>query len=137
MVTSEQSATSRKFFEQVHGLDLCHFNAMSMTQLDKLLEVMNLHEDDHILDLGCGVGLISEHISDITGASVMGIDFASEAIKRSQERTCKKRGRLSYQVMDIDELSLPGTSFSGLISIDALHFVNDLKRTIQSAQECL
>jgi ubiquinone/menaquinone biosynthesis C-methylase UbiE len=137
MVACEQSATSRKFCKQVYGLDLCQFNTMSKIQLDKLLEVMNLCEDDHILDLGCGVGVVSEYISDITGASVMGIDFASKAIERAQERTHKKRGRLSYQVMDMDELSFPGKSFSGVISIDALHFVNDLKRAIQLAKECL
>jgi cyclopropane fatty-acyl-phospholipid synthase-like methyltransferase len=39
--------------------------------------------------------------------------------------------------MDMDELSLPAQSFSGVISIDALHFVHDLKRTIELAQECL
>jgi cyclopropane fatty-acyl-phospholipid synthase-like methyltransferase len=137
MIASEQSATSRKFCKQVYGLDLCQFNMMSQTQLDKLLEVMNLCKDDHILDLGCGIGLISEYISDVTGASVTGIDFASGAIKRAQKRTHKKRGQLSYQVMDMDELSLPGKSFSGMISIDALHFVNDLKRTIQLTKECL
>lgn len=137
MVAGEQSATGRKFREQVYGLNLCQFSTMSMTQLDKLLEVMNLCEDDHILDLGCGIGLISEYISDVTGASVMGIDFSAGAIKRAQERTRKKRARLSYQVMDMDELSLPSKSSSGVISIDALQFVNDLKRTAQLAQECL
>jgi len=137
MVADEQSATSRKFCEQVFGIDLRQFNSMSMTQFNKLMDVMNLCENDHILDLGCGVGLISEYMSDITGASVLGIDFAADAIKLAQERTHKKRGRLSYQIMDMDELSLPRKSFSSLISIDALHFVNNLKRTIQLAQECL
>jgi 2-polyprenyl-3-methyl-5-hydroxy-6-metoxy-1,4-benzoquinol methylase len=75
LVTGEQSATSRKFCEQVYGLNLCQFNSMSMIQLHKLLEVMNLGEEDHILDLGCGAGLISEYISDLTGASVVGIDL--------------------------------------------------------------
>jgi cyclopropane fatty-acyl-phospholipid synthase-like methyltransferase len=98
---------------------------------------MNLGEEDHILDLGCGAGLISEYISDLTGASVVGIDFATGAIERAHERTRKKWGRFSYQVMNMDELSLPAQSFSGVISIDALHFVHDLKRTIELAQECL
>jgi ubiquinone/menaquinone biosynthesis C-methylase UbiE len=137
MIACEQSATNRKFCKLVYGLDLCQFNMMSKTQLDKLLEVMNLCKDDHILDLGCGVGLVSEYISDVTGANVLGIDFAAEAIKRAQERTYKKRDRLSYQVMDMDELRLPDKSFSGVISIDTLYFVNDLMRTIHSARECL
>lgn len=137
MVAAAQSATSRKFCEEIYGLDLCQFNTMNMTQLDKLLEVMNLSEDDYILDLGCGVGLISEYISDVTGASMMGVDFAAGAIELAQERSRPKRSRLSYQVMDIDELSLPGKSFSGVISVDALHIVNDLRKVIQLAKMCL
>jgi ubiquinone/menaquinone biosynthesis C-methylase UbiE len=137
MIACERSATNRKFCTLVYGLDLCQFNMMSRSQLDKLLEVMNLSKDDHILDLGCGVGLVSEYISDATGASVLGIDFASEAIKCAQDRTRKKKDRLSYQVMDMDELCLPDKSFSGVISIDTLYFVNDLKKTIHSVQECL
>jgi cyclopropane fatty-acyl-phospholipid synthase-like methyltransferase len=135
LAAAERSPASRKFCEQVYGLNLCQFNSMSMAQLDKLLEVMNLDKDDQILDLGCGVGLISEYISDGTGASVVGIDFAAEAISRAQERTHQKRERLSYQVMDMDDLNLPGKSFTGAISIDALHFVHDLKPTIQTVLE--
>lgn len=133
MVAAEQSTASRKFCQQVYGRDLCQFNSMSMMQLEKLLEVMNLSEKDHLLDMGCGVGLISEYISDITRASLLGIDLAPGAIRSAQERTLKKRERLSYQVMDMDELSLPEKAFSGVISIDAIHFAHDLKRTILAA----
>jgi len=137
MLAAEQSAVSKKFCQQVYGIDLCQFNMMSRAQLDKLLEEMNLGKDDHILDLDCGVGLISEYVSDVTGAAVFGIDFASGVIERARERTVKKRGRLSYQVMDMDALSLPSQSFSGVISIDTLYFVNDLEGTIRSVRECL
>jgi len=137
MIACAQSQTSRKFCEKVYGIDLRQFNMMSQTQLEKLLEVIDIGKDDHILDLGCGIGIISEYISDRTGASVTGIDFASEAIQRARERTSGKRDRLTYQVMDMDELNLPEKSFSGVISIDTLYFVNDLKGTIRSLQECL
>lgn len=137
LVADEQSVISGKFCEQVHGLNLCQTNSMSMMQLGTLLEVMNLCEKDYILDLGCGIGRISEYISDVTGARVMGVDFAAGAIERAQERTLNKRGQLSYQVMDLEALSLPRKSFSGIISIEALHFVYDLRKVIRLAKECL
>lgn len=137
LVAAAQSPTCRKFCEQVYGLDLCQFNSLSMPQLEKLLEIMDLDASDHVLDLGCGVGLISEYISDVTGARVMGIDFAAQAIQLAQERARPKGSRLSYQVMDMDELDFPGGSFSGVISIDALQFVHDIKRTVQQAQTFL
>ena len=37
----------------------------------------------------------------------------------------------------MDELSFPSERFSGVVSIDALHFVNDLNKTIHRAQACL
>jgi 2-polyprenyl-3-methyl-5-hydroxy-6-metoxy-1,4-benzoquinol methylase len=137
LIAVEQSVTSQKFCQRVYGRNLCQFNMTNETQLDKLLKVMNLSEDDHILDMGCGVGLISEYISDVTGARVTGIDFATSAIERALERTRGKKDRLSYMVMDMDELCFPEKSFSGVIAIDTLYFVKDLKSTIQSAKESL
>ena len=91
MLAAEQSAVSKKFCQQVYGIDLCQFNMMSRAQLDKLLEELNLGKDDHNLDLGCGVGLISEYVSDVTGAAVFGIDFATEVIERARERTVTEK----------------------------------------------
>jgi ubiquinone/menaquinone biosynthesis C-methylase UbiE len=83
------------------------------------------------------VGRIAEHISDLTGARVLGVDFASETIKRAQIRTRPKDQQLSYQVMDMDEVGFPGKCFTGMIAIDSLHFARDIRKTVQSMKGCL
>lgn len=137
LLAAADSAASQRFCRQVYGRDLCQFNTMSQTQLDKLLQVMDLSAADHLLDLGCGLGLVTEYIADITGARVTGIDFAPGAIDRARERTREKGARITYQTMDMDHLRFPSGRFTGVIAIDSLHFVKDLKRTIQSAKDCL
>ena len=56
LLAAEQSPTSRRFCQQVYGLDLCQFNSMSMAQFNQLLAVLNLGPGDHILDLAAGSG---------------------------------------------------------------------------------
>lgn len=83
-----------------------------------------------VLDLGCGTGSVTEYIAGRTGASMLGIDFAPSVIAFAQERTKDKRDRLSFQVMDMDELTLPPQRFDRVLSIDTLYFVSDLPKTI-------
>ncbi|MHA1543318.1 MAG: class I SAM-dependent methyltransferase, partial [Candidatus Hodarchaeales archaeon] len=83
-IRSDQSKTYSSFCNQVFGKDLNQANLMDMVQLDKLLQVLNLHSENRVLDLACGVGRIAEYISDTTQAHVLGIDMATTAIKRAQ-----------------------------------------------------
>ncbi len=67
-------------------MNLCQFNMTPMNQLNDLIKKMNLKRDSHILDLGCGIGIISEYISDKTESKVTGVDFAAPAIQRGNDR---------------------------------------------------
>ena len=61
-----------------------------------MLEETPSGQVSRVLDVGCGNGKIAEYISDLTQASVTGIDYVPEAISHAQERTAEKRGRLSF-----------------------------------------
>jgi hypothetical protein len=90
----DDSKAYSRFCELVYGTDLCQFSMVSMDQLAKLIELLDLDAGSRVLDLGCSVGRITEHISDATGAHVTGLDFAAPAIRRAQERTRDKNQRL-------------------------------------------
>lgn len=130
LIRHEKSRAYSEFCERLYGKDLCQFNMMDMEQLEKLLEMLQLTEDTHVLDLGCGIGTITEYIADRTGAHITGIDFASGAIDRAMERTKDKLGRLNYLVGDMNDLDLEDDSFDTLIAIDTLYFVEDLATTV-------
>jgi SAM-dependent methyltransferase len=119
---TQHSRAHADFCARVYGKDLCQHGYMDMAQLNKLLEVTNLSEDNRVLDLGCGSGLIAEYISDVTGAHVHGIDNNAEAIQQALERTAHKRDRLTFERGDIYHLDLPAGTFDTVIAVDTLYF---------------
>jgi len=137
MIKSEKSRAYSMFCERLYGKDLCQCSMTNMRQLDKLLEILSLSEKSKVLDLGCGIGTVTEYISDTTGANVTGLDIAAGAIERAQERTKDKRDRLTFVAQSMDDLSLPETSFDTIISIDTFYFVNDLAGVIDACRRLL
>jgi 2-polyprenyl-3-methyl-5-hydroxy-6-metoxy-1,4-benzoquinol methylase len=137
LIKINNSPTFSLFCERVFGKDLAQANMMDMFQLEKLLKVINLSSKNKVLDLGCGLGKISEYISDKINAYVLGIDIASEAINLAKKRTQEKRHRLDYQIEDINNLTLPSKSFDTIIAIATFHYVIDIERTIQQLKEIL
>jgi len=125
------------FCERVFGKDLSQFNVLDMEQLNTLIEKLDLKPGEVALDLGCGNGRIAEYISDVTGAKIVGLDFASELIKTAQQRTADKKSRLTYVVGNIDELSFEEGSFDAIISIDTLYFVDNTDATIKELKRLL
>ncbi len=120
------------FCERVYGENLCQLNRMDKAQLEKLLKILDLSNSDLVLDLGCGIGKITEFISDMTQAHIIGIDFAAEAIRRANSRTTRKRKRLEFYEENIESLSFPSGTFSCIIAIDSLYddMVSSLADTI-------
>lgn len=137
MIACEHSAAYHRLCEQLYGSDLCQFNMMTQTQLEKLLDVLNLSSGQSALDLGCGIGTLTEYIADRTGGIVMGIDFSPEAIAFAQERLGEQGGRVSFQVMDMDDLALMPKSFDAVLSVDTLYFVKELQKTAVAIKNAL
>ena len=131
------SKTLANITKQVYGKDLGQNNMMTMPELNILLEVLKISSEDSVIDLGCGTGRITEYISDVTQAQVIGIDIASEAIKLAQERTQDKKEKLEFRVDDMDDLSIPPASANCVIAIDSLYFVEDLDNTIEFMKSIL
>jgi ubiquinone/menaquinone biosynthesis C-methylase UbiE len=119
-----------KFCAALYGKALCQTNFSDMAQIDALLAATRLGPANRALDLGCGVGLIAEHVSDVTGAHVTGLDYSPVAIAEAQRRTATKADRLCFTIGNLDDLPFPRHSFDTLISIDTLYMPNDLDATL-------
>jgi SAM-dependent methyltransferase len=108
----------------VYGRDLCQHGFADMTQLSRLLEVAGIIPGSRVMDVGCGIGLIAEYLSDATGAHVLGIDNVPDAIRQALERTTGKRARLTFEVQSLDHLELLPRSFQVVVAIDSLYFTD-------------
>lgn len=111
---------------RVFGKDLCQDGQTDMPALARLLALLGLQPGDRVLDLGCGAGVISQYISDETGANVVGLDYAAPATQAATARTAAKRDRLRFETGNFNQLAFPDESFDATISLDTLYWASDL-----------
>jgi SAM-dependent methyltransferase len=140
LIRSERSKAHSLFCEQVYGKDLCQTGMTDMKQLEKLLEILDLSSVSQVLDLGCGIGKITEYLSDSTDVCFQGVDIAPKAIQRAQERTSQKKNRLEFHLGDINNLSqalIRSASLDALIALDSIYFADDLEDVILQMQRLL
>ncbi len=135
--TARASATYSRLCEQVFGKDLCQDGQMDMASFDDLLQLLDLHEGDRVLDLGCGAGAIAEYISDETGAHVTGVDFAESGIAEATARTAEKKDRLQFTRDNFNTLALESDSYDAVVSIDSLYWASDLEAMVGRLAESL
>src|SRR5579872_6724812 len=71
----------------------------------RLVDELALKEGDHVLDVGCGTGLLADHIAGIVGPQglVLGIDPLPMRIELAKKRT---RANLAFDVGDARDLSM-------------------------------
>ena len=131
----QTSKANAIFCERLYGKNLCQQGFVDMRDLNDLLKITRLNEKSQVLDLGCGNGMIDEHISDLTGAKITGIDYIPDAIQQAQERTHSKNDRLSFRVSNLDYLDFPCESFDTILSFDSIYMPNDLSETIRQMKE--
>ncbi len=68
------SQAHSRLCERVFGQDLTQEGMTDMLALHHLLQLLSINAGDHILDLGCGAGVIAEYVSDKPSACVTGLD---------------------------------------------------------------
>ncbi|NHJ86338.1 MAG: class I SAM-dependent methyltransferase [Asgard group archaeon] len=125
-----------QFCERAYGKNLIQFNVVNMYQLDLLLQRLKLTPSDIVLDLGSGLGKITEYIANETNAKIIGIDFSVKAIEWAKEHT-KLNEKLSFEVMDINELDFPANTFDAIIALDVLYWVDDQASAMKKIKEIL
>ena len=123
--------------ERVFGKDLCQDGMADMEALADMIAKLNPGHGDRLLDLGCGAGLITEYVSDSTGARVVGLEYAPEAVKVAQERTREKQQYLSFVQGDMNALDLEPNSFDAVMSLDTLYWAVDLEATMAKLVEAV
>jgi len=97
----------------------------------RLIEKLTLHRQSahHIIDLGCGTGVVSRLLLDrIPAQQYTGIDFATELIQQASNHIGRNA---TWLMMDFDRLSF--THCANIVfSNMALHWSKDFKKIIAS-----
>jgi ubiquinone/menaquinone biosynthesis C-methylase UbiE len=97
----------------------------------KIIGLLQPRPSDHILDIGCGTGvlgqLVGHCLEEGSGGLVIGIDAASRMVQVARKRRSSPVCR--FEVMAAESLSFEDERFDGVISSLFFHHVPlDLKR---------
>ncbi len=85
-----------------------------------------------VLDLGCGCGAIAEHIAELTGSTLYGINIDRSQIEKSWENPNLRRS--NFTVGDFnDPLEFDDETFDALYAIQPMTYVTDLDFTLREA----
>lgn len=99
-----------------------------------LMSKISLQGSEKILDLGCGDGQLTEHLSLLVpNGKVLGID-ASIGMINTAKKICRKN--LDFIHMDINQLHF-SNEFNIIFSNAALHWVKDHNRLLQNSYAAL
>lgn len=127
------------FFEAISitGLGDIHPNGIQAT--NELLKYAGLKDEDHVLDIGCGTGKTSCHISKKMGCKVVGTDISSDMIFMANKRAAstKLEKKVNFITADLQNLPFENDSFDAIILESVMIYVNkekalnELKRVLK------
>ena len=83
------------------------------------VEKMSLHKDQHVLDIGCGIGGAARYIAAQTGCDVTGIDLTPEyiSIARTLTELTGLSDRISFEVSNALAMPFSDASFDAAITL--------------------
>jgi ubiquinone/menaquinone biosynthesis C-methylase UbiE len=109
----------------VHGevIDKLHFRIL----IEEIIDVLEINENDNILDLCCGNGVLTFELSRYA-KYVLGIDFSKPFIENALKY--KKNKNIDYLLSDVKELrkslnNLKEKRFNKILLYDALAYFDE------------
>lgn len=141
--TQERSGTLRAIWRSAYGDDYPEevqpLSFVTRTDLARIAQWLGIGEGDTFADLGCGRGGPALWLARETGASVVGVDIAPEAVSAATGRTASfgLEGRARFQIGDFVDPGLPADRFEAATSIDSLWMVIDKPTAVRSVARLL
>jgi len=80
-------------------------------------------KNKNYLEIGCGVSDTPVQLS-LRGANVFGIDISDKSIEISEEHAKKLGAKITYKVMDAEDLDFPDNNFDVVFGGAILHHLN-------------
>ncbi len=94
---------------------------------ERMLERIDLIEDDRVLDIGCGDGWTGRMLSPrLPEGAFVGIDLSDEMI-RSARRQCNDLENVLFGPAGAEEIPWAGDYFTHILSIESAYYWQDLR----------
>ncbi|MGE7090496.1 class I SAM-dependent methyltransferase [Lysinibacillus sp. NPDC048646] len=107
------------------GVGGAHPGGINLTK--EIFRSENIHNNSHLLDVGCGTGQTAAYLASNYGTNVTGIDINSIMVAKAKKRM--KKNSLPVKIIhgSIEQTLLPDHKFDFIISESVLSFVNKPK----------
>jgi ubiquinone/menaquinone biosynthesis C-methylase UbiE len=105
---------------------------------EKILQLLQIQENDNLLDLGAGTGFFSIPVSKMTKGMVYALDIEPEMLAELQRRT-DKQGIKNIKLIEgsIEDIPLSNGLIDGVIASLILHYVNPVSKALAEIQRVL
>lgn len=100
-----------------------------------LFDYLELTENDHLLDCGCGRGFFSRMANLISSCKVTGFELDPELIEIAKEN--KPSDKVEFKVGDITALPIASESFSKVICTEVLEHIEADKKAMSEIYRVL
>jgi arsenite methyltransferase len=123
--------------EPARQLERLYLTSDVVAQRSETIKQLALHQDERVLDVGCGPGFLCEGIAEIVGrdGAATGIDISGDLIA-----LCKRRNPpiwLSYAEEDATSIDQPDASFDVVACTQVAEYVPDVDRVVSEALRVL
>ncbi len=89
---------------------------------EKLFEHIDISSVTRVLEIGCGIGVLSSYLAKKYNWEVLGADLDSEQIQEAKRRNPESE-RLKFLEADVTKLPFKNYEFNMVLSFDVLHHI--------------
>jgi len=104
--------------------------------IEKIFRLIDLSGINNVLEIGCGVGVVSEHLNNNYKMTVIGTDVDPKQIKIAKKFN-KKNDNLKYIEANATDLPFEKDIFDLSLSLWVLHHVRDWHKVLEEINRIL
>lgn len=104
--------------------------------VERLFNRIDLRNTTRVLEIGCGVGIVSAHLTNRYNMNVVGIDLDSEQIAIAKMYN-NENEHLKFIEVDSTKLPFGDQEFDMVLSLYVLHHIGNWEKTLEEINRVL